>query len=101
MKNIALEPERQVLAALLKELRETHGITQEQLAESLLWRQTDVSKVERGARQMAYVELRHWVSALGVDMYELEMQFQERLRGLGISEPIPPGGRRSRRQKLR
>jgi transcriptional regulator with XRE-family HTH domain len=100
MKNIPLEPEQQALADLLKDLRERLGITQEQLAESLAWRQTDVSKVERGARQIGHVELRHWVGALGLDMFGLEMEFQDRLRGLGIPEPSPPGGRRSRRRRL-
>jgi transcriptional regulator with XRE-family HTH domain len=100
MKNISLEPQQQALADLLKDLREGLGITQEQLAESLAWRQTDVSKVERGARQIGHVELRYWVSALGVDMFGLEIEFQDRLRSLGIAEPSPPGGRRSKRRKL-
>ena len=101
MKHISFERENQALAALLKDLRVALGITQEQLAESLRWRQTDVSKVERCARQLGHVELRYWVSALGIDMFGLEMEFQARLASLGIPEPAPPGGRRNKRQTLR
>lgn len=101
MKHIWLEREHLALAELLKDLRVEVGLTQEQLAESLQWRQTDVSKVERGVRVLGHVELRHWVSALGIDMFGLEMEFQARLAGLGISTPAPPGGLRSKRRKLR
>ncbi|MDM0104859.1 XRE family transcriptional regulator [Variovorax sp. J22R24] len=93
--------EHQVLAALLKDMRGVAGLTQEQLAESLKWRQTDVSKVERCARLMGHVELRHWVAALNTDMIALELEFQDRLQRLGIAAPSPKGGLRLKRQKLR
>ena len=102
MKNTPSRAEQQALADLLKDLRCAVGITQEQLAESLQWRQTDVSKVERCMRQLGHVELRHWVSALGMDMFALEIELQDRLRSLGIADrPSPPGGRRSKQQRLR
>ncbi|MBS0455039.1 MAG: helix-turn-helix domain-containing protein [Proteobacteria bacterium] len=100
MKNISFASEQQALADLLRDLRVSVGITQEQLAESLRWRQTDVSKVERCIRQLGHVELRHWIRALGIDMFGLEIEFQARLQSLGIAEPFPPGGLRSKRQKL-
>src|SRR3954454_22259576 len=101
MKNSPFDPEQKALAELLKDIRSTVGLTQEQLAESLKWRQTDVSKVERCSRQVGHVELRHWVAALGTDMIALEMEFQERLKRLGIAAPSPVGGLRRKRQKLR
>lgn len=102
MKNLPFEREQKALADLLKDLRISVGLTQEQLADSLQWRQTDVSKVERCARQLGHVELRYWISALGMDMFGLEMELQERLSSLGIdAQPTPPGGRRSRRQRVR
>jgi transcriptional regulator with XRE-family HTH domain len=101
MKSSPFDPEQNALAELLKDMRTVAGITQEQLAESLKWRQTDVSKVERCIRQVGHVELRHWVAALGTDMMALEMEFQERLRRLGIAAPSPKGGLRRKRQKLR
>ena len=101
MKSIPFDREQKVLANLLRDLRTSIGITQEQLAESLKWRQTDVSKVERCVRQIGHVELRHWVAALGINMIALEIEFDERLQGLGIARPQPPGGLRRARQRLR
>lgn len=101
MKSISFDREQKALADLLRDIRLSVGITQEQLAESLQWRQTDVSKVERCARQIGHVELRHWVAALGMNMLALEIEFEERLEGLGVGRPSPPGGLRRPRQKLR
>ncbi|MDM0001259.1 helix-turn-helix transcriptional regulator [Variovorax sp. J22P240] len=93
--------EQLALAELLRDMRTIAGLTQEQLAESLKWRQTDVSKVERCARLIGHVELRHWVAALHTDMIALELEFQDRLERLGIAAPSPKGGLRHKRQKLR
>ena len=101
MKSIPFEREQRALADLLRDIRLSVGITQEQLAESLQWRQTDVSKVERCARQISHVELRHWVAALGTNMLALEIELEERLDSLGIGKPTPPGGLRSPRRRLR
>jgi transcriptional regulator with XRE-family HTH domain len=101
MKSIPFDREQQALADLLRDIRLSVGITQEQLAESLKWRQTDVSKVERCARQIGHVELRHWVAALGINMLALEIEFEERLATLGIPSHLPPGGLRRPRQRLR
>lgn len=95
------DSEQKALAELLKDMRIDAGLTQEQLADSLSWRQTDVSKVERNVRQLGYVEVRHWVAALDTDVIALEMVFQERLERLGIAAPSPAGGKRRKRQKLR
>lgn len=101
MKSIPFDREQKALADLLRDIRMSVGITQEQLAESLEWRQTDVSKVERCARQIGHVELRHWVAALGINMIALEIEFEERLEGLGVARPQPAGGLRRARQRLK
>lgn len=101
MKNPPLHPEQIALAELLKDIRTSAGLSQQQLAESMNWRQTDISKVERCARQIGYIELRHWMVALGTDTVALEIEFEERLRALGIPAPSPKGGRRQKKQLLR
>ena len=101
MKSIPFDREQKALAELLRDIRMSVGITQEQLADSLEWRQTDVSKVERCVRQIGHLELRHWMAALGMDMMALEIELEDRLEGLGIAKPTPPGGLRRPRQRLR
>lgn len=97
MKKSPFDPEHKALADLLRDIRMTAKITQEQLAEHLNWRQGDVSKVERCIRQVGYVELRHWASALGTDMLALEMEYQDRLERLGVAAPAKPAKRRVRK----
>jgi transcriptional regulator with XRE-family HTH domain len=54
----------------LKEVRARANISQEALAASLGEHQTFVSKVERGVRRLDVVELRLWLTALGVSFPE-------------------------------
>lgn len=51
---------------LLKEVRKTSSLTQEQLAQRLGQTQSFISKVERGERRLDVVELRAFCIALGV-----------------------------------
>jgi transcriptional regulator with XRE-family HTH domain len=55
----------QLLLTLLRELRETAGITQVSLADNLGNTQTFVSKVERGERRLDVVEFVELCEALG------------------------------------
>jgi len=100
MKTLSPPEHQQVLAHLLKEVRTDAGLTQEQLADSLACKQADVSKVERGVRQISHLELRHWLAALGSDVAIFESKLRTRLDRLGLSKPSPPGGMRRKRQRL-
>lgn len=97
MKRSTFDREQSALAQLLRDIRTTAQITQEQLAANLNWRQTDISKVERCVRQIGHVELRHWVKALGIDMIALEMEYQARLERLGVASPAHPKRRTVRK----
>jgi len=55
----------QVFLELLRELRESKGISQGMLAERLGNHQTFVSKVERGERRLDVVEFAEWCEHLG------------------------------------
>lgn len=59
---------------LLREIRETQGITQTGLAEALETTQVFVSKCERGERRLDVVELRQWCVALGIELDEFARQ---------------------------
>lgn len=101
MKKISpYDVEQIALAELLRDMRTSAGITQEQLAEILNWRQTDISKVERCARQISHIEIRRWVAALGTNAISLELEFEDRLQKLGIPS-LPKGGLRRKRHLLK
>lgn len=55
----------QAFLGLLRNLRESCGITQAALAERISNTQTFVSKVERGERRLDVVEFAEWCEALG------------------------------------
>jgi len=63
-KHPVLDP-KQTFLDLLRECRNSSGVSQVELARRLGWAQTDVSKVERGVRRLDVLELRVWVGALG------------------------------------
>jgi transcriptional regulator with XRE-family HTH domain len=74
----------------LRQVREAAGITQEALAAALGEHQTLVSKVERGVRRIDVVELRVWLTALGVKLPDFALQVEERLsRNVG-PRPVKP-----------
>ncbi len=68
-----------VLLALLREARQSAGVTQTALAEFLGFRQTDISKVERGDRRLDILELRAWVDGLGVPFLDFVEELHRRL----------------------
>lgn len=72
--------DHQLLLELLIELRNAAQLTQVGLAERLSWEQTHVSRVERGVRRLDVLELRRWVSALGISLQDFIEQFEQRLR---------------------
>ena len=62
--------ENQLFLAMLRERRESAGVTQTDLALRLGGRQTDISKVERGVRRLDVIELTRWLAALNVSLPE-------------------------------
>lgn len=74
-KTIYSEPYRD-LTAILREIREKVGMTQEQLAAALDEDQSFVSKVERRERRLDIEELRRICSALGVRLSEVVAQWE-------------------------
>lgn len=71
--------ENRLLLKLLREVRAARGLTQADLAKRMKMRQTDVSKVETGVRRIDFVELRHWLIALDLDMAAFVDEFERQL----------------------
>jgi transcriptional regulator with XRE-family HTH domain len=71
-----------VFLGMLREVRVKAGVTQVALAEQLGFRQTDVSKAERGVRRLDVLELRNWMRVLGMPFREFADQLDERLASL-------------------
>ncbi|MBV8503485.1 MAG: helix-turn-helix transcriptional regulator [Paucibacter sp.] len=71
--------DQQLLRELLVEVRTSAKLTQVELAERLHWEQTHVSRVERGVRRLDLLELRRWVSALGISLPDFIDKFEQRL----------------------
>ena len=82
--------ENRILMAILKEWRLNVGLTQIQLSERSGIRQSDVSRIENGARQIGYFELRDWLCALGFDIATFDAELQSRLLRQGITQPLQP-----------
>lgn len=80
---------------LLKELRESKGVTQAQLAERLEIPQSYVSKYETGERRLDFVETAEICEALGIKTGDLANLFELRLGKAGSSSKV----RDSRRRK--
>jgi len=59
-------------------------VTQAALAEAIGFRQTDVSKVERGVRRLDVLELRAWMSALGISVAEFVGELDTRLTSIEV-----------------
>jgi len=77
MEKSLFSSEYTALVGLLREVRQSSGITQEQVAEKLGTKQSLVSKVERGERRLDVIELRRWVLALGVSFPKFLERFEE------------------------
>jgi transcriptional regulator with XRE-family HTH domain len=71
--------ENRLLLKLLKEARTARGLTQAELAKRTKMLQSDISKVETGVRRIDFVELRHWLIALDLDMPAFVAEFESRL----------------------
>ena len=82
-----------VFLGMLRETRVKLGITQEVLAERLGFRQTDISKAERGVRRLDVLELRNWMAALGVPFRDFTRELDERLASLEALQRHAVGGR--------
>lgn len=89
----------EVFIALLREARLSSGVTQEELASLTGWRQTDVSKTERGVRRIDVVELREWLRATGVPFSDFAIELDQRLASLStarkqLARKAPSKGKR-------
>lgn len=73
--------EHRQLVALLRELREAAGLTQEELAVRLQRDQPWVSVVESGQRRIDLIELRDVCRALSMTLVEFVTTLESRLTG--------------------
>ncbi len=73
-----LDP-KQTFLNLLRECREASKLSQGELADRLGWRQSDVSKVERGVRRLDVLELRSWLIGLEQPFGSFVAELDERL----------------------
>lgn len=64
---------------LLRELRETAALRQEDIAKELSVPQSFVSKYESGERQLDIVELRKVCSALNISLREFVTRFEKKI----------------------
>lgn len=67
----AIPPPKQILAANLKRLRSSAGLSQEELADRAGLHRTYISSVERGERNVTLENIFHLAAGLGVDPREL------------------------------
>jgi transcriptional regulator with XRE-family HTH domain len=67
MRDTLRSPRQQQLRALLRDMRERQGLTQEQVAERLSKPQSFVSKYEGGERRLSVIEFIDVVRALGLE----------------------------------
>ena len=77
--------EHQLLAELLRELREKAGLTQAEVAPLLGRPQNRVSDFERGGRRVDVVEFIDYCAALGADAGDVFAELRRRLRGAARS----------------
>lgn len=73
-------PEHRQFVALLRELREAAGLTQEQLAQRLERDQPWVSVIESGQRRVDVIELREICRALAVHPVDFMVMLEQRLK---------------------
>ena len=74
--------QRLCLVSLLRESRLASKLTQIEVAARLECSQSDVSKVERGVRSLDVLELRRWMSALGMDFGSFVAELERRLSSI-------------------
>lgn len=78
-------PEQREFVALLRELREAAGLTQEDVAEKLGRDQPWVSVLESGQRRVDVIELREICIALTVDPVDFMAMLEQRIKQLGVT----------------
>lgn len=83
MRKTIYSPEARLLSELLREIRVASDLTQNELAQRVKMEHNDVSKMELGQRRVGYVELRHLLHALDVDVCSFDRMFDARLSMLG------------------
>lgn len=71
--------EYRVLLQLLREIRQSRGITQEELATRLNETQSWVSKCERGEHRLDLIELRQVCQALEIPIVEFARLLENKL----------------------
>lgn len=72
-----------IFLKMLRELRESRGLRQSDLAELLGSSQATVSNVERGERRLDVIELRDWLDALEEKFPEFTAKLDAELARLG------------------
>jgi len=70
-------PEQICLQKLLRQVRKEAGLTQVALAARLATGQATISNYERGERRLDLVELRHVCTAIGIELREFIVRFEE------------------------
>ncbi|MEO3715511.1 helix-turn-helix domain-containing protein [Roseateles flavus] len=70
---------KQTFLDLLRECRNSSGVSQVELAKRMGWAQTDISKVERGVRRLDVLELRLWVASIGYPLGAFVDELDRRL----------------------
>jgi len=81
------------LRALLRETRQTAGLSQVQLAEKLGQSQSFLSKIEQGDRRLDLIQLRTICLALGTTLPRFVERLEERLTNREKQEGEPTDSR--------
>jgi transcriptional regulator with XRE-family HTH domain len=79
MKKSSVSHEYAVLGETLRRAREKAGATQVQLSQHLKQTQSYVSKLERGAVRLEFVQVRRVCNALGVSFPDFVRRFEKSL----------------------
>lgn len=76
-----------IFLAKLRQLRESQGLRQADLARLLGPSQATVSNVERGERRLDVIELRDWLEALEFDFIGFVSELDVELRRIALPRP--------------
>lgn len=77
MRKSIFSADQKRLQALLRQVRVSAGLSQQDLAEHLGKPQSFVSKYEQGERRLDLLELRHICLGIGVSLLEFVRRFEE------------------------
>lgn len=72
--------ESELFRALIKQARQTVGISQEEAAKRLGWPQSVVAKIEGGERRMDVIEFLYYCETVGFDGLKLLREVRNDLR---------------------